>query len=215
MITVLIAGDEKYRPYVENGKKTTEALGYPTLIYDLGNSGIGKKFNTRVSHKMFQTFPGKPAVMLDALEYIPENEYLVYLDADAIIQRKIDEICQDYDLAVTLRKQPMEDPRGSSINAGIIFVRNTSQAKEFLKIWSKLADELNGDQWALNKLTNFIVSDVDKTIICNNTKIHCFPCTIYNNFYFGDDQSQAKILHYKMSAPRKNLYPEYPFNQKD
>ena len=143
--------------------------------------------------------------MLDALQDIPVNHYLVYLDADAIMQTRIDEICQDYDLGVTLRAKPAPDPRVSAINAGIVFVRNTAQAKQFLQVWAHRADELNGDQWALNTLTELTREDMDKTVMRGDTRIRCFPCMIYNNFYFKGDQSSAKIIHYK--SKHRKLYP--------
>ena len=71
MITVLIAGDANFRPYIENAQRTTEALGYPTVIYDLGNLGFGRQFDGRVSNIPLQTIPCKPALMLDALQDIP------------------------------------------------------------------------------------------------------------------------------------------------
>ena len=201
-----MAGDANFRPYVENGKRAVEALGYPTLIYDLGNLGFGKPFDGRVSTTKFQNIPCKPAVILDALKHISEQDYLVWLDADAIMKSRIDEICKDYDLGLTMRLKHEQDPRASTINAGIVFIRNTPQSKQFLQSWAKHADELNGDQWALNNLTKLTLDMMNQTVTCDNTRIHCFPCTTYNNFYFDDDQRQAKIIHYK-SARYKKLYP--------
>jgi hypothetical protein len=204
-ITVLIAGDKNYRAMIENAKRTTEELGYPTIIYDLGNLGFGKQFDGRVSNIPLQTIPCKPHLLADALLGLPDNHYLVYLDADAIMQSRIDEICEDYDIGVTLRAKPAPDPRVSAINAGIVFVRNTQPAREFLQIWAKTADELNGDQWALNTLTQLQKEDLGQTVIKHNTRIRCFPCTVYNNFYFKGDQSMAKILHYK--SKHRKRYP--------
>jgi hypothetical protein len=204
-ITVLIAGDKNYRAMIENARRTTEALGYPTIIYDLGDLGFGKKFDGQVSTIPLQTIPCKPHLLADTLLGLPDDDYLVYLDADAIIQSRIDEICEDYDLGVTLRTKPAPDPRVSAINAGIVFVRNTQAARDFLRIWATKADELNGDQWALNALTELQREDMGQTVIKHNARIRCFPCVIYNNFYFKGDQSQAKILHYK--SKQRKLYP--------
>lgn len=205
MITVLIAGDANFRPYIENAQRTTEALGYPTVIYDLGDLGFGKKFNGRVSNIPLQTIPCKPALLLDALQDLPVNHYLVYLDADAIMKARIDEICEDYDIGVTLRAKPAPDPRVSAINAGIVFVRNTVPAQDFLRVWAQRADELNGDQWALNTLTELSKDDLGATVVRGGAKIRCYPCTVYNNFYFKGDQSDAKIIHYK--SKHRKLYP--------
>lgn len=205
MITVLIAGDANFRQYIENAQRTTQALGYPTVIYDLGNLGFGKKFDGRVSNIPLQTIPCKPALLLDALQDIPADHYLVYLDADAIMKARIDEICEDYDIGVTLRSKPALDPRVSAINAGIVFVRNTAPAHEFLRVWAQRADELNGDQWALNTLTELNKDDLGTTVSRGGAKIRCYPCTVYNNFYFKGDQSLAKIIHYK--SKHRKLYP--------
>lgn len=204
-ITVLIAGDNNYRAMIENAKKTTEELGYPTIVYDLGNLGFGKKFDGKVSDIPLQTIPCKPHLLADALLKLPDNDYLVYLDADAIMQSRIDEIKEDYDIGVTMRSKLAPDPRVAAINAGIVFVRNTQPARDFLRIWSAKADELNGDQWALNLLTNLQKEDHGQTVVKHGARIRCFPCTVYNNFYFKGDQSMAKILHYK--SKQRKLYP--------
>jgi hypothetical protein len=129
----------------------------------------------------------------------------VYLDADAIMQSRIDEIAEDYDIGVTMRSKMAPDPRVAAINAGIVFVRNTQPARDFLRIWSAKADELNGDQWALNLLTNLQKEDLGQTVVKHGARVSCFHCAIYNNFYFKGDQSMAKILHYK--CKHRKRYP--------
>jgi hypothetical protein len=84
-ITVVIAGDSNFKPYVEQGIRWTEKLGYPILAYDLGNLGFGKPFSGRFSDAANAKIPCKPHIIADALESIKDGEYLVWLDADALI----------------------------------------------------------------------------------------------------------------------------------
>jgi hypothetical protein len=205
MITVVIAGDKNFSAYITKARDTTEALGYPTLIYDLGDLGFGQKFEGKVSNVPLHTIPCKPWLLLDSLDHVPADSYVVWLDGDALLQQRIDEIEQDYDIGVTMRTKAAQDPRVSLINAGIVFVKNTPQAREFLTHWGNEATQLDGDQWALNKLCELTMEDRDHTVTRLSAKIKNFPCQVYNNFYFKNDQSQAKILHYKSKF--RNKYP--------
>lgn len=205
MIKVVIAGDKNFAAYVAKGKETTEALGYEVLVYDLGGLGYGTSFIGRVSDEVNAKIPCKPHIILDALSSVDDNEYLVWLDADAIIIDKIDEIQADYDIGVTVR-QPKAVENTMPINAGIVFVRKTQSATEFLKKWIELSDRGISDQPPLNQLASVVCADIGSTVIRDKTKIKIYPCTIYNNFYFAKkDRPGIKIKHYKSKL--RNLYP--------
>lgn len=205
MITVVIAGDKNFAPFVKKGKETTEKFGYPVLIYDLGGLGYGKSFQGRVSDEVNAKIPCKPHIILDALESIEENQYLVWLDADALLVDKIDEIQLDYDIGVTVR-QPKAKENMLPINAGIVFVKKTEKAKEFIKKWIALSDLDVSDQPPLNKLSNVVCADINSTVLRDNVKIKVFPCVTYNNFYFAKkDKPGIKIKHYKSKL--RYLYP--------
>jgi hypothetical protein len=204
-ITVLIAGDHRFRPYVANAQRTTEALGYDTMIFDLGDLGFGTPFQGRVSDVPLHTIPCKPRLIQQALHHVASNDYVIWLDADAIMQQRVDEICQDYDLGVTMRDKFSKDPRVGAINAGIVFVRNTPQARDFLDVWAARADELDGDQSALNGLLSLEKTHRDQLISRHGIRIQVFPCAVYNNFSFKDDMAQAKIIHYK--SKHRARYP--------
>jgi hypothetical protein len=208
-ITVVIAGDQNYARYIEHAKRTAEALNYPTLVYDLGGLGFGQKFKGPVSNIPLQTIPCKPAILLDALDKIKPNAYLCWLDADALMLDRIDEIAYQghFDIGVTIRKKPADDERVSWINAGIVFVKNTPNAREFIKHWIEEATKLNGDQWALNNLCRLDESNRITSAVRFGATIKTFPCGVYNNFTFKGDQPQAKIRHYK--SKYRHLYP-YP-----
>jgi hypothetical protein len=205
MIKIVIAGDKNFERYVKKGKETTESLGYEVLVYDLGGLDYGKPFKGKVSDEVNAKIPCKPHIILDALNYVGDNEYLVWLDADAIILDKIDEIKEDYDIGVTVR-QPKNVENTMPINAGIVFIRKTPEAINFIKKWMVLCDENTSDQPPLNKLSSVVCADIGTTVLRDNTKIKVYPCAIYNNFYFAKkDRPGIKIKHYKSKL--RNLYP--------
>ena len=205
MIKVVIAGDKNFEAYVKKGTITTQALNYDVLVYDLGGLGYGKPFIGRVSDEVNAKIPCKPHIILDALSEVEENEYLVWLDADAMIIDKIDEIQEDYDIGVTVR-QPKAVENTMPINAGIVFVRKTSAAIEFIKKWIILSDQGVSDQPPLNQLASVVCADIGSTVIRGGTRIKVYPCAVYNNFYFAKkDKPGIKIKHYKSKL--RNLYP--------
>lgn len=205
MIKVVIAGDKNFEAYVKKGKETTEALGYEVLVYDLGGLGYGTPFMGRFSDAVNAKIPCKPHIILDALNYVEPGEFLVWLDADALIDDRIDEIEEDYDIGVTVR-QPKAVENIMPINAGIVFVKKTDSAKKFLKEWIDLCDNDVSDQPPLNKLASVVCDDIGKTVDRNGTKVRVFPCAIYNNFYFAKkDKPGIKIKHYKSKL--RYLYP--------
>jgi len=205
MIKVAIAGDKNFEAYVKKGTITTQALGYEVLVYDLGGLGYGKPFIGRVSDEINAKIPCKPHIILDALDSVNDNEYLVWLDADALIIDRIDEIQEDYDIAVTVR-QPKAVENTLPINAGIVFIRKTPAAIEFIKKWIKLSDLGVSDQPPLNQLASVVCADIGSTVIREGTKIKVYPCAVYNNFYFAKkDRPGIKIKHYKSKL--RNLYP--------
>ena len=204
-ITVLIAGDHRFRHYVANARRTTEALGYDVMVFDLGDLGFGEPFEGRVSDVPLHTIPCKPRLIRRALERVPANDYVIWLDADAIMQQRVDEICQDYDLGVTMREKFAQDPRVGAINAGIVFARNTPAMLKFLDLWINRAEELDGDQSALNSLITLEKADRGQQVSRHGVRVQVFPCAVYNNFSFKDDMGQAKIIHYK--SKHRDKYP--------
>jgi hypothetical protein len=202
---VVIAGNQNFRPYVENADRTTRALGYETLVFDLGDLGMGEPFRGRVSDIPLHTIPCKPHMLREACQRTQENTYVVWLDADAIMQARIDEIQLDYDIGVTMRTKFSKDPRVGAINAGIVFVRNTTTTRRFLDIWAAKSEVLDGDQSALNALIPLDKQDKDQCVIRQGIKVQVFPCAVYNFFDFKNDSHQAKIIHYK--SKHRARYP--------
>jgi hypothetical protein len=197
-IHTLYAGDSNFKKYVDKAVEYSMNVGYEPIIYDLGGLGIGKCFDAKVSSQIGAKIPSKPNIIKDALLDVDDNDVVVWIDADALILDRIDEILNvDFDIGVTVR-QPKAKENSLPINAGIVFVRKTKQALKFVDNWIKLCETGISDQQELNKLCQVTTKDMDTSVVRDNTLIHVFQCRIYNNSYFKKKSpSHAKILHYK------------------
>lgn len=202
-ITIVIAGDANFKKYVEQGVRWNTKLDYPSLVYDLGNLGFGKVFEGKVGNNTGAKIPCKPAIIYDALCQIGDNEFLVWLDADALIFEKIDEIVDDYDIGVTVRI-PKDIENSLPINAGIVFFRKSQKVLEFVNTWKNLSESGPSDQPPLNALCQVTSKDRGQTVLRGDLKIRVYPCEIYNNMYKKNHEN-AKIKHYK--SKRRHLYP--------
>lgn len=205
-IISIVAGDAKFKKYVDKAAESCRAAGYDTIVYDLGGLGYGKPFNARVSPQIGAKIPSKPGIILDAINEIDEYDYVAWIDADALVQKRFDEVMEDYDIGVTVR-QPKQKENSMPINAGIVFVRKTNQAIKFLNQWIKLCETGVSDQQELNKLCSVTTQDMNTLVERNGTRIKIFPCAIYNNVYFAKKKvPNAKIKHYKSKL--RHLWPE-------
>lgn len=208
-LVCVTAANFVFKKYINNLLACLQSgkINYQLLLYDLGGLEQGIPFECRVSQKSLQTIPAKPAIIKDAIERIPYNAHLVWLDADVLIKEKIDEIVtDDYDIGVTLRKKTKRSKMLGSINAGVLFFNKTPNTLAFLEEWGELSLKRGGDQVVLNELCDFPIEKVFHIIYCNSLRIKSFPCEVYNNFYFETKQQKAKIFHYKGKA--RKLYPK-------
>jgi hypothetical protein len=205
-ITTVIAGDSNFRKYVDKAVEYCRKVGYDPVIYDLGGLGYGTPFEGRVSPQVGAKIPSKPGMIMETLKIVDEGDYVVWIDADALIEDRIDEIMFDYDIGVTVR-QPKQKENSLPINAGIVFVRKTPAAIKFVEEWIKLCETGVSDQQELNKLCQVTTKDTNTTVVRNNTSIHVFECRVYNNFYFAKKATpHAKIKHYKSKL--RDLWPK-------
>jgi len=209
-ITVVLAGDKNYKPFVEKGKQISEALGYTVSVYDLGGLGFGTPFAGRFTDEPNAKIPCKPRIILEELKKTTDGDYVAWLDSDAILLQRIDEIMEDYDVAVTVRA-PKSAEHSLPINAGIVFIKKTAAALNFVNNWIDLSEQGISDQPPLNKLCSVGSKDRDTTVVRNDTKIKVYTCEVYNNFYksgieaINGKSSTVKIVHYKSKL--RYLYP--------
>ena len=196
-INIITAADQNFKDFVTKCAESSRYLGYNTVVYDLGGLGFGKKFKGKVSDQIGAKIPCKPSIIFDAMCNTPKDEYIVWIDADVIMWERIDEITQtQFDIGVTGRK-PKQKENDLPINAGVVFIRNSNSAEKFVKKWVSVCESATSDQVELNKLSPIQSNDIGSTVIRLDTKIHVFPCDIYNNFYFKKPQTHAKLIHYK------------------
>lgn len=213
---ILTAANYKFTKIINLFVKHTNRLNYETLIYDLGKLGYGKNYN--IQNEFFQekgyycqiknTWKTKaihkPKIILDALKTYKQK--IAYLDADAILYKRIDEIEeQEFDVGFTIRREselidePLEHHKFvmGNINAGVIFFNYNTTSLDFLFEWIKLCETEKNDQLALNLLLNI---NLPRNGITNykNINILTVPTDIYNFYYFEENYTNnTKIIHYK------------------
>jgi hypothetical protein len=196
---IVVASDKNLKDFVNPCINSIKDNGYDPMIYDLGGLGIGKAFNGSTSQQALHKFPKKPFVIKDALERLPKNQWLAWIDIDCIMKAPIDDaISLDYDVGVTFRK--------NHLNSGVTFWQHTSNSLNFLDLWGETALKVDGDQNALNKICNITLgSSINQIYKIKETKVKIFDAKIYNNFFFIKNQDDAKILHYK--SKHRNRFP--------
>jgi len=223
MIKIAMAADGKFKDMVRFSLEMIHKLGYQEIVYDLGGLGYGKPFTIDptdiaiddYSHVTNSYF--KPRVVRDAFDR-DSNIPIVWLDADAIIVKPIDDaMTDDYDVGVTMRRQ---EERGSTptpeitgyLNAGVVFFNITDKAYEFINLWESRRVSLSppNDQYALNELVMECtdLTDYNRVFVRDDgIRIKIFNCEDYNCFYFDGAEKDAKVLHFK--GAQRELYWDY------
>ena len=129
------------------------------------------------------------------------REFTAYLDADAVLINKIDEVPGDYDIGVTIRRpgeqctNPDYMPFFGRINAGVIFFNCTPASIKFCNNWESKTQELQNDQRALNvligKKKDLVPGEVFEV---DGLKVKCFPAGYITSIIF--QKSRCLILKY-------------------
>ncbi len=206
-------------------------FGYTPLVYDLGSLGIGEPipeddisfaklgYYSREVHNGYKSKSlFKPKLIKDCMKKY--NAFVVYLDGDAQLYNRIDEVTEgEYDVGVTLRdvleiKSEWHQRHFDIVkyvNAGVIFFKPTKAGKSFIELWQKVTDEVGNDQMALNKLVcPDYYPEVNSILAINGIKIKYFPCRQYNYYYFKEGLfPDIKIMHFK-----GDVRHFYPFDRK-
>tara|TARA_R110002110_G_scaffold111797_1_gene278282 strand:- start:2587 stop:3225 length:639 start_codon:yes stop_codon:yes gene_type:complete len=211
MISIVTAGTGDFKIFYDHFKKSVTDKGYPLYTYDLGDLGEGKKFKGRVSHKINAKIPSKPSIIKDCMFNIKQNDYLVWMDADTLLIKNIDEIKQDYNMAVTLRP-PRYMMLDNPANAGVLFFRKTQATLDFLDKWVGICENAESDQTELNKLIRLTNNDMGNTLLVEGMNVKVFSCQNYNNYFFNESQEGASILHFKTSL--RKFHPAFANNNK-
>ena len=209
---VLTAGNYKFKKLIESSIKKITDLGYDAIVYDLGGLNIGKKLLVK-ENDLIRTNEGKtpiactfkPLMIRECLKELEHDETLLYLDGDALLLQRIDEMeSNDYDIAVTVRKEAesyINHKYMGALNAGVIIFKKNNATMRFVDDWVSKANEENNDQTGLNVLLKkYIALDkIGQTIGKDNLKVKLLPCEIYNNYYSLDSEElkKVKIRHFK------------------
>lgn len=209
-VTVVTAGDAKFRDHVERSKAKAEALGCNVIVYDLGGLGFGKSLETppedlRKQGHGFISCLFKHTIIEEALR---EYDRVVYLDGDAILKSPIDSVFNDeFDVGVTIRtvkeiRQYLGNSKVGYFNSGVLFFRQTSATFGFIEKWREKSSEVEIEQAAINELIIPHMKwdpsskvEPPSYVELPGLKVRVLDCLEYNNFY--KDKRRAKIIHYK------------------
>ena len=110
---VLTGGNLRFKKMIQDSIKRIKQFGYEPVIYDIGGLDLGKKMDVNPID-LVRTNEGKtpiacrfkPLMIKDCLENTDANELVLYLDADAFLLQRVDELdINDYDIAVTVREE--------------------------------------------------------------------------------------------------------------
>jgi len=220
---VVVGGDRKFEPIVRLVVDQCKRFGYTPLVYDLGGLGFGTplpissdlfhkegiygregNYSSRARHK--------PAMIADALNRIPAEARLMYLDADAVPLCPVNELDGDYDLGVTIRddrdlrrvlrrKERIRKQLGYA-NAGVVLLRKNKPTKRFVRRWALKTESIGFDQQAFNHCFNegqqSLKAGDEFELDDGGTHVKCFDGDVYNWGYFpAQPPNHVRILHCK------------------
>jgi len=160
-----------------------------------------------------QNYAQKPFCLLDCLERCQSR--LVYLDGDAFLVSRIDDLLQDdFDVGVTLRRPDEivnERNRCQVLNAGVLFFNGTVDRTEaFLSGWIRRMNstyEYLAEQTALTRIIEEACPGIFES--CYNrgvielqqkrASVVVLPCERYNFNWIeeGVDTEKTSIVHFK------------------
>ncbi len=226
------AFNEKAKSYdvtVRFCEKKCKEFGYDIKIFDLGGLGFGTFVDDpRNGHEWKEfRYAIKPELILRSLDET-EEETVAWIDGDATLIDRIDELDADasWDVAVTVR--PRRDRRYTvNINAGVMFFKNNEPARKFLRDWITAlgppqldATENPGNvycdqtviegQFLRPAIPGSLYDHVGEVHMVNGARVKLVEALHYNNWWVHrmtePDKSmlspEIKILHFKSSKPR-------------
>lgn len=219
---VVTAGNNKYdyqktiRFCLDKCKK----FKYNIIVYDLGGLGFGypvDDLRCTSPHRNI-VYSIKPELILDAMQYAAPTELVAWIDGDATLIAPIDELeAETFDIGVTVRPK-VNRRKTSYINAGVFFVRNTYNGKQFMKYWisqmpavpplhTKHKPKGYSDQEVLEDILLSSVEVIpwdafNTTHLVAGASLKILEGDVYNNLSVHEPETReapgvAKILHFR------------------
>lgn len=211
---IISGANYEYKEFYEKLKQDTQKFGYDFSGYDYGELGDGEKFEMELNNpkdftKYVGKIPDKPKLILNALE--KHKEFLAYLDCDVRIKEDFKEVIGDYDFGVCVHDMRFHSGAGIDtryphitcyLNAGVLFINNTENARKFLGEWVKEVQlaSAKSDQEALTNLLRKHIPEErwdQKDHNVFGVKVRFFPASKYNFIRrYGYTEKNPKIIHY-------------------
>lgn len=198
-----------YRKMAETLEKSAKANGYDFTLYPATDKDVAA---CKWYGKLYVKNTGRPLYIKKMLD---DNlrEDLVWMDLDCIIKKSLGDVLTDCDIAVTLRRLEERNTefmeKFKFINSGVMFFKNNTKARRFCNLWN---DTITGNDCDQDGLNNLLLKyskleKYDEIIDVEGIQVKILDARIYNFFYFPEDSSEAKVLHYKGFSWRKeNVY---------
>lgn len=204
---IISGANSEYRDFYLKLKEDSKKLGYKFSGYDYGGLGEGIPIEVGLTNpidydKYVGKIPGKPKIILDAIERF--DDFIVYLDSDVRIMKPFN-VEGYYDIGITAHDVSFHEGEEQYLhitgylNAGVIFVNNTENAKRFIRQWIKEVEysETGSDQEALTSLLRKHIIDWKKQEHdIFGIKVKLFPSAEYNYTGIRGECEEPIFRHY-------------------
>ena len=197
-----------YRKMAQTLERSAIENGYEFSLYSVSAKDIGVAL---IDDKLYIKCQTRPTFIKKALEDFKDD--LVWMDVDCVIKKPLGEVLNNCDVAVTLRsiedRQSNHMEKFKFINSGVIFFKNNGKTRKFCDLWQSNISGEDCDQDGLNNLLLKYskLEKYDEIIDVEGVRVKILEARIYNFFYFPEDSSEAKVLHYKgFSWKKENMY---------
>jgi hypothetical protein len=218
---ILTAGSDHgtYASTIRFCEAKCKEFGYKFKVYDLGGLGFGIPIDDPrlTSEFRIMRYSIKPELILKTLNSTDE-EFVVWIDGDAMLVERIDELEADdsFDVGVTVRPSVVKK-KSNYINAGVLFFKNNAASKHFLQEWmtamgpppfdakerpSGYCDQVNLEEKILLPAIGVPLWDIIGSVHeIDGTRVKLLDCNQYNNFFSHGIEPyhdpSMKVIHFK------------------